>query len=122
MDREHFDQLTRALAGTSSRRRVSALVLGIGSLAGLSRLGLAEAEAKTKKAKRRKRKHKHKHGQPAEQPQPEQPQPQQPVCVPNCVGKECGPDGCGGECGQCPILLPICNSLTQTCEPLVVFP
>ena len=22
-------------------------------------------------------------------------------CVPNCAGKECGPDGCGGTCGHC---------------------
>ena len=23
-------------------------------------------------------------------------------CQPNCEGKECGPDGCGGSCGNCP--------------------
>jgi len=23
-------------------------------------------------------------------------------CEPNCQGKECGPDGCGGTCGTCP--------------------
>jgi len=23
-------------------------------------------------------------------------------CVPNCTGKECGDDGCGGKCGTCP--------------------
>ncbi|MFH1532294.1 MAG: C-type lectin domain-containing protein [Pseudomonadota bacterium] len=23
-------------------------------------------------------------------------------CFPNCAGKECGPDGCGGSCGSCP--------------------
>jgi len=23
-------------------------------------------------------------------------------CVPNCAGKECGDDGCGGSCGTCP--------------------
>jgi hypothetical protein len=23
-------------------------------------------------------------------------------CKPNCTGKECGPDGCGGTCGECP--------------------
>lgn len=22
-------------------------------------------------------------------------------CVPNCIGKECGEDGCGGSCGEC---------------------
>jgi len=26
-----------------------------------------------------------------------------PACVPNCAGRECGDDGCGGTCGQCPI-------------------
>ena len=24
------------------------------------------------------------------------------VCAPACTGKECGPDGCGGSCGECP--------------------
>ena len=24
------------------------------------------------------------------------------ICPPDCEGKECGPDGCDGECGQCP--------------------
>ncbi len=23
-------------------------------------------------------------------------------CVPSCEGKQCGPDGCGGVCGECP--------------------
>lgn len=23
------------------------------------------------------------------------------ACVPDCSGKECGPDGCGGTCGEC---------------------
>lgn len=23
------------------------------------------------------------------------------VCKPNCDGKQCGPDGCGGQCGSC---------------------
>lgn len=30
------------------------------------------------------------------------------ACVPDCGGKECGPDGCGGVCGSC------CDE--QTCE------
>jgi hypothetical protein len=25
-----------------------------------------------------------------------------PLCQRKCEGKECGPDGCGGTCGQCP--------------------
>jgi len=31
-----------------------------------------------------------------------------PACAPDCAGKVCGGDGCGGTCGQC------CS--TQTCE------
>jgi len=23
------------------------------------------------------------------------------VCIPQCTGKQCGPDGCGGQCGTC---------------------
>ncbi len=26
----------------------------------------------------------------------------QGVCIPDCVGKQCGDDGCGGNCGDCP--------------------
>jgi hypothetical protein len=31
------------------------------------------------------------------------------VCVPNCTGKTCGDDGCGGSCGSC--------GAGQTCSP-----
>ena len=31
------------------------------------------------------------------------------VCVPDCEGKECGNDGCGGNCGTCPAVAPICG-------------
>jgi hypothetical protein len=27
--------------------------------------------------------------------------PPDPNCIPNCAGKECGPDGCYGSCGDC---------------------
>lgn len=41
-------------------------------------------------------------------------------CKPTCAGHECGPDGCGGECGLCPVG-EICNTLGQcifeNCEP-----
>ena len=30
-------------------------------------------------------------------------------CVPDCFGRECGPDGCGGDCG-------ICTEPNQTCS------
>jgi len=40
-------------------------------------------------------------------------------CVPNCVGLQCGSDGCGGSCGTCPAGQ-TCNSSDQcasTCVP-----
>ncbi|MEM0465674.1 MAG: hypothetical protein QXW97_03170 [Candidatus Pacearchaeota archaeon] len=30
-------------------------------------------------------------------------------CIPNCSNKECGPDGCGGSCGECSEGL-VCNN------------
>ena len=33
---------------------------------------------------------------------------QAPVCEPECAGKQCGDDGCGGSCGDC--------TGDQTCE------
>jgi hypothetical protein len=37
-------------------------------------------------------------------------------CVPSCSGKECGDDGCGGQCGPCPVGQ-LCGS-EETCEAL----
>ena len=34
-------------------------------------------------------------------------------CQPSCIGKECGPDGCGGSCGSC-LEDSLCNA-DQTC-------
>lgn len=34
------------------------------------------------------------------------------VCVPDCAGKACGDDGCGGECGACPVI----PCTTETCD------
>ncbi len=39
-------------------------------------------------------------------------------CLPQCAGKECGPDECGGQCGQCPDGS-TCG-VDGTCEPLCV--
>ena len=38
------------------------------------------------------------------------------ACVPDCEGKECGSDGCGGVCGNCVSLAPVCN-LGVCCAP-----
>jgi len=36
------------------------------------------------------------------------------ICEPVCTGKQCGSDGCGGQCGACPIGWPCTAS---QCEP-----
>ena len=39
-------------------------------------------------------------------------------CVPSCVNKECGDDGCGGECGQCTGVGESCvNGKCEVCKP-----
>jgi hypothetical protein len=39
------------------------------------------------------------------------------TCQPDCTGKSCGPDGCGGECGSCSE--PSFCSTGGQCEPCV---
>lgn len=42
------------------------------------------------------------------------------TCVPLCDSKECGDDGCGGSCGNCPAAAPICTDgglCVDTCAP-----
>ncbi|MBM4353682.1 MAG: hypothetical protein FJ109_07770 [Deltaproteobacteria bacterium] len=38
------------------------------------------------------------------------------VCSPACEGRQCGPDGCGGNCGECEPLLQQCSEAGK-CEP-----
>ncbi len=38
---------------------------------------------------------------PANDPPANDPPAEDPVCTPNCDGKACGQDGCGGTCGLC---------------------
>lgn len=37
------------------------------------------------------------------------------TCVPDCAGKACGDDGCGGTCGTCSGALPACSAGQCTC-------
>ena len=37
------------------------------------------------------------------------------ACAPECGSKECGDDGCGGTCGECPQAAPVCSD-DQLCE------
>ena len=40
-----------------------------------------------------------------------------PGCLPACDGRECGPDGCGGSCGECGVGV-LCSSSGQcVCTP-----
>lgn len=51
----------------------------------------------------------------------------EPGCVPNCTGKVCGSNGCGGSCGTCPdgftctggdcICIPDCGGGFKECGP-----
>ena len=38
------------------------------------------------------------------------------ACVPQCADKECGEDGCGESCGDCPQAAPVCSE-EQLCVP-----
>lgn len=42
------------------------------------------------------------------------------ICEPECDGKECGGDGCGGICGVCPEIAPYCAShkCAMECVPV----
>ena len=41
------------------------------------------------------------------------------ICTPDCEGKECGDDGCDGDCGSCPEAAPTCKEgkCVVDCEP-----
>ena len=126
MELEKFDDLTRAFSGTSTRRRFGGLLtaLGLGAVAGLGLLGAADTEARKRHKKRHKRhKNRGKGSGNGGGGGGGGTGPTGPTCVPDCTGpfgpKACGSDGCGGTCGECPFLLPICNPIVFTCEPII---
>jgi hypothetical protein len=41
------------------------------------------------------------------------------VCLPDCLGKVCGDDGCGGSCGSCVLPLICTANGTGQCVPLL---
>lgn len=87
MDTARFDALSRHLGSRESRR---------GFLAGLSAVVYGGIQSLSDDAAAKKRKKKKKKPSP---PSPTPP-PQQ-TCTPNCDGRVCGDDGCGGSCGPC---------------------
>jgi hypothetical protein len=105
MDPRRFDSLSRELTRARSRRGALAAVLG----SGLVLWGRSETEGKKKRHK--KKKHRSPSSPPPVSPPGSPPppvpppppvSPPPPPCVPACAGRDCGADGCGGQCGPCP--------------------
>jgi hypothetical protein len=86
MDARNFDSLTRRLSGHHTRRALTSLLgaLAVGGLPAI--LGHDDVEARRKRKKKRNK---------STTP------PSPPGCTPNCTGKICGANGCGGLCGSC---------------------
>ena len=100
MDTDRFDALLRSLLGAPSRRGALRL-LASSALGGLLTLGSGEGLAK-KRGKGKKGKGKKKRSSaPLAAPGV--------VCTPQCLGRRCGGNGCGGSCGAC--------AECQTCQP-----
>jgi hypothetical protein len=124
MDVDRFSAFRRSLESTPARRDIVRALAGIGL--SLSTLPLANAA----EAKRKKKKKKHGQGQPQRPPgnhqsppppntppPPPNSPPPPPGCRPNCTGKTCGPDGCGGTCGTCPGAQDVCQNGQCICVP-----
>jgi hypothetical protein len=88
MDTDRFDALTRFFAAQSSRRLLWSVLATAFGPAGSFFIGADPTQAR--KGKRKKKK---KQSRPLV--------PIVPACVPNCAGKICGDNGCGGSCGTC---------------------
>jgi hypothetical protein len=130
MELEKFDDLTRAFSGTSTRRRFGGLLtaIGLGTVTGLGLLGAADTDAKKRHKKRNRKRNKHNGGGGAGSGNPGGGDgggtgSTDPTCVPDCTSpfgpKACGSDGCGGTCGECPFVKPICNPIIFTCETII---
>src|SRR3954463_11108731 len=105
MDDVQFDSLTRQVTARLSRRTGLRFLTSLGVLALLP----AAAAAKRKKHKKKKTKPSPPPLPPSSPPSP----PPPPGCTPQCAGKQCGADGCGGSCGTCG-LGTVC--LSDTCQ------
>ena len=44
------------------------------------------------------------------------------ICIPQCEGKECGDDGCGGSCGTCPATAPCMSGFSCVAGKCTGFP
>lgn len=95
MDATHFDQLARTLSTISLRRHMLPILAGALSVALPVASGRHDAVAKRKRRKKKKKKR----------------------CTPDCAGKVCGDNGCGGVCGvPCPDTR-VCQDGVCVCAP-----
>src|SRR3954454_2835340 len=110
MELDRFSAFRSSFTSTPARRDILRALAGIGL--GLGVMQLSEtAEARNKKKKNKKNK-RNKPNQP-QRPRPPrdpQPTPPPPTCTPQCGGKICGDDGCGGTCGSCPGVQDVCQN------------
>lgn len=116
MDDSRFDRLSRQLAEGGTRRGLLRALTGV-SLVGAGALLVAEeGDAKARRGSgvqsehwRKKKRAYCLNGQTIRRYRRKQEKLlaqgatlgkcTEPVCTPDCAGKECGPDGCGGACG-----------------------
>jgi hypothetical protein len=109
MNSKPFVAIPRSLTLLLSRRdalpRLSAA--GLAALCGSPH----EIAARRQQGKKRKKKRK----EPSAAPPPTT-APPSGICVPDCAGKSCGRDGCGGACGSCPDTQ-ICQRGSCVCAP-----
>ena len=119
MNRLRFDTFVRDLSHGSSRRRLLAwMLVGVASPATIVHFGLDDVKARkgNKKKKvtlcrtgqtvtvsKKARKKLLREGATvgACQESLPSPAPPPPLCIPNCDSRNCGSDGCGGTCGTC---------------------
>ena len=100
MDASQFDRLSRALVA-QSRRGLARLLASIALATPAGFLSWNPVSAKKGKGKGKGKKRRKK----------------KPSCTPQCAGKQCGDDGCGGSCGICGAVA--CNGAICNCSARV---
>lgn len=132
LDDSRFDRLSKQIADGGSRRSLLRAITGV-SLVGAGALLVAEdGDARSRHGKGVQSEHYHKrkstfclNGQTIRALRRKKAsllaqgatlgKCTTPVCTPDCTGKECGPDGCGGTCvSRCSE--PFCCGSDGTCQ------
>jgi hypothetical protein len=109
MDGSKFDRLAQAIGSGGSRRRLLGTLTALGFGAALTGLEADNAGAEKPKDRLRRRTRQHRRKRRNEKRRNQgnsgngarQGSDQCPATGPDCAGKTCGPDGCGGSCGSC---------------------